>query len=744
MVPEGLGAVSPWARLRPWALVPLVASHAAGVSVDKADAGPSEAGRGDLATPGNIAAVVLPLCCCLFGLWLRRRRKGRGAPHAPLGAGPCLKPRAVHHLAFDDLVTVALEGHPLDGEAFGSDVPDEGRGPRSAPRGLPRGVARDPTACPEALAAAAAREAARAALRAQALPAYEDGEPVEYFSQSHSRWIAGRVHSDVLQGDRLGLTYSVSIKTRSRTQLREHVGLDELRAPFRAEDLVEVYFAEDGGMWAPAVVDGEQGVHSWTAAHGYRVSLCRDGRREASQRISAVRLRRRFPEGFLVQLYRGPTVGWVAAVVDRTAELDGDAAGAWVTPRLVRSSTSASVTSALSGASGAASQGGRASPQVPHGPGDSGLWDALPVRVLGEKRAMMTKAFLLRAERVADAQADAAALAADLRGTTSGGEVPPERPPSAWRASVAKAARAAQTLALGEEVHERVHPFLEHGSVVEYFSTTHRCWMPARLQVEVVRGTLLDPPTIKYGVLLRSGAVGSSTRRNIGLNRIRVPIGEEELVEVFSRSSGSRWLPAMTSRPRSGSSLSVRLLDASADRGSGRCFDHVAGVRLRRRFPCGSRVKVYKGPLAGWTPAVVERSFEASPSCSPRSESPRDASPKKSALARAFQRAAKGSRSLSVSFADEGRAAPLGSGHSEPCASQGQALSERPPLVSLGSGISGGSSQASLQRPEEAELVALSLWSKVFVREVRTEAKMVVPSCLVQLTTQLEDLTTDA
>lgn len=130
---------------------------------------------------------------------------------------------------------------------------------------------------------------------------YVIGSYVEYYSWSNRKWLLG-----VFQGaHRHERGFIVDI---IRGQRRFNVRLDCLRSPLLDGELVEVFSKSKG--WLPGVVNGHQDPRK-AVRLGYDVKAA--GR--SLQNIPPERLRRRFPCGLCVEVWQGPSIGWVSATV---------------------------------------------------------------------------------------------------------------------------------------------------------------------------------------------------------------------------------------------------------------------------------------------------------------------------------------------------------------------------------------------------------------------------------------------
>lgn len=136
--------------------------------------------------------------------------------------------------------------------------------------------------------------------------AYADGEYVEYYSWTHHKWMLG-----IFKGEH-ALTggYMVDIV---QGQKRLDVHLDSLRAPLQDGELVQVFSKKMG--WLSGSISGRQDPRMGTVS-GYKVQLsARQG--SVIENIPAERVRREFPAGAALEIWRGPSIGWVRALVDK-------------------------------------------------------------------------------------------------------------------------------------------------------------------------------------------------------------------------------------------------------------------------------------------------------------------------------------------------------------------------------------------------------------------------------------------
>ncbi|CAE7697642.1 unnamed protein product, partial [Symbiodinium microadriaticum] len=147
----------------------------------------------------------------------------------------------------------------------------------------------------------------------EALPAYADGDRVEYFSPTCGLWLLGEV--TVKSDAKRKVSYAVTLKGRWRAQERPHVPLELLRAPLQVGEPVELW---SRGDWRLAEV---QGLEASTALlRHYKVRVFGQ---ESVAVVEASYLRRRFLKGSAVEVYRGPARGWICTRVSDMASGPG-------------------------------------------------------------------------------------------------------------------------------------------------------------------------------------------------------------------------------------------------------------------------------------------------------------------------------------------------------------------------------------------------------------------------------------
>eukprot|EP00427_Karlodinium_veneficum_P015422 CAMPEP_0169137286 /NCGR_PEP_ID=MMETSP1015-20121227/41445_1 /TAXON_ID=342587 /ORGANISM="Karlodinium micrum, Strain CCMP2283" /LENGTH=340 /DNA_ID=CAMNT_0009202095 /DNA_START=46 /DNA_END=1068 /DNA_ORIENTATION=+ len=151
------------------------------------------------------------------------------------------------------------------------------------------------------------------------IPAYEDGQEAEYFSNTYQRWLPCVVHVNVGQPDHSSnTTISYSITLSHGGQQKAAV-LALLRPRLKADELIELFSGRQGGTRLPAkIVDS----HLPTSTKlGYRVKV--DDTEEEFDQVPSLRLKRRYPRNQQIQIYLGERLGWQSAFVHHAAALDG-------------------------------------------------------------------------------------------------------------------------------------------------------------------------------------------------------------------------------------------------------------------------------------------------------------------------------------------------------------------------------------------------------------------------------------
>jgi len=184
----------------------------------------------------------------------------------------------------------------------------------------------------------------------------------------------------------------------------------------------------------------------------------------------------------------------------------------------------------------------------------------------------------------------------------------PHGPPFGQQASAQTSGLAMVMPVANEEKHPT--PVLPDCTPVEYYSKTHKQWLPGRLQVIVAPGK----PQVTYNVKVQEGDGKLKERGNVTLDSFRAIFTEGEPVEVYSKST-KRWVPATIDAYQAGTTLrgyKVQI-DEDAEEHAGLILEKVASNRLRRRYADGTLVTRYLGPSEGFCLGIVDRGADVGP-----------------------------------------------------------------------------------------------------------------------------------
>jgi len=167
-----------------------------------------------------------------------------------------------------------------------------------------------------------------------------------------------------------------------------------------------------------------------------------------------------------------------------------------------------------------------------------------------------------------------------------------------------------------------LHPAYEDGTLVEYFSPTHKIWIIGSVHLSIEKSKKwTSTPVFIYNVSLKkSGQV----RTRVPLDMIRAPFSPTELVEVFSKRNSGQWMSATVRGPPAGGSI-AKGYKVSVEEQAGvpeMLLENVPSWRIRRRFPPRSSIDAYRGPVLGWMKAVVHSVISAFPAEPPVPLSP--------------------------------------------------------------------------------------------------------------------------
>ena len=135
---------------------------------------------------------------------------------------------------------------------------------------------------------------------------------------------------------------------------------------------------------------------------------------------------------------------------------------------------------------------------------------------------------------------------------------------------------------------------------VEFFSSTHQKWFLGIVFLEVLREGAHDDRFVRFLYNVRVGLT-RQMRRDVGLDLLRVPLQEGDLVEVGD------WR-----LPRGAVGRITRIVRHPMDRHFEVLMDDtavrqvVSGTVLQRHLPLHSEVLAYRGPDHGWVCGLVE------------------------------------------------------------------------------------------------------------------------------------------
>jgi len=142
--------------------------------------------------------------------------------------------------------------------------------------------------------------------------AYDDKCHIEYFSETHAKWLQGIIDGSgrLLHREQAFPSYAMILGGGARKQLHDFVDLSSLRRPFKAKDRVSVQVDQE---WRPAVVIARKSFPL-----GYRVELLQTRPAERVL-VPAELVRPRFLQQEEVEVYEGMEHGWVPGVVESEA-----------------------------------------------------------------------------------------------------------------------------------------------------------------------------------------------------------------------------------------------------------------------------------------------------------------------------------------------------------------------------------------------------------------------------------------
>lgn len=151
----------------------------------------------------------------------------------------------------------------------------------------------------------------------------------------------------------------------------------------------------------------------------------------------------------------------------------------------------------------------------------------------------------------------------------------------------------------------QVCPMFEEGTLVEYFSATHKAWLPGQIALRLLPTTDIRQPTVVYNIRIKSGGGRVQVRKNIPPSAFRLPLEVGEPAEIVSKD-WCKWTPCVIEDPQGTSralGYSIRLATGASQ---SKVFKKVPQVRLRRRFADGAKVRVFQGSKGGWVQGEVD------------------------------------------------------------------------------------------------------------------------------------------
>jgi hypothetical protein len=151
------------------------------------------------------------------------------------------------------------------------------------------------------------------------------------------------------------------------------------------------------------------------------------------------------------------------------------------------------------------------------------------------------------------------------------------------------------------------------GERVEYYSQTVRRWLPANVWLTTHNGqSASSAQDVRYGLMVGRAR---QRRQNVPLYAIRLPLRENEPVDFFNVEQQldtwtASWMHARMwgSQPCGATTVGYKVQLNNILKNA------VRADFVRRRFPVGSTVEVYRVPLpeseahgrpSGWVPAIV-------------------------------------------------------------------------------------------------------------------------------------------
>jgi hypothetical protein len=139
--------------------------------------------------------------------------------------------------------------------------------------------------------------------------------------------------------------------------------------------------------------------------------------------------------------------------------------------------------------------------------------------------------------------------------------------------------------------------YFPDGADIEYYSTSNGNWLPGSVVLSLKNK--YGNPKLQYDIIFPRS---NKNREDVPVDCLRKRFAQAELVEVYSKRNEGEWLPAcINGQPAAWAvTLGYRVQVEEA----GIVLENVQPWRLRRRFPAGCGVDVFREGR-GWDRAVV-------------------------------------------------------------------------------------------------------------------------------------------
>jgi len=152
-----------------------------------------------------------------------------------------------------------------------------------------------------------------------------------------------------------------------------------------------------------------------------------------------------------------------------------------------------------------------------------------------------------------------------------------------------------------------IKPLVEPGELVEYWSVANLLWVQGTLEISFPSGKDFSVECLfqaEYNI-----RIGKQLRKNVPVDCFRSQFNQADLVDVFVQKNGGQWLEGFINgvpswdATQTGHDVCVEV-EENPD-AQVQTLYQVGPDRIRRRYAAGCPIEVYRGPLNGWTPAVV-------------------------------------------------------------------------------------------------------------------------------------------